>query len=326
MTVDLSLERIQDAERIIRARLPPSPLLALGQRVTAHGQPVLLKAESLQPTGSFKVRGALNKISHLSRDERAAGVVAYSTGNHAQAVAWAAREAAVHATIVMSPDVPAMKVDATRALGADVVMAESTSDARRARAETLAVELGAALVPPYDDLDVIAGQSTIVGELLHQTAEQPPTAVYVPIGGGGLVAGVATATALLHPVTRVIGVEPELEADAWKSFRTGHRERLPGPSASIADAIRVQQLGDLTWPLIQRHVDDIVTVTEKQIAQACRLAANLAHLLIEPAGAVSIAAALQHEGQAGGPVIALACGGNIDLARLSALVNAVDGG
>ncbi len=302
----LTLDDIRDAEAVLAPRLAETPLVAC--------EPILLKAESLQPTGSFKVRGATYRIVRLQEHERTAGVVAYSTGNHAQAVAWAARHAGIAATVVMSPDAPAGKVEATRALGAEVAMADPGSDARRAFAEALAAERGAALVPPYDHLDVIAGQATIALEILRRCE---PAAIYVPIGGGGLIAGIAAAVDLVRSPARVIGVEPELECDAWRSFHLGRLERLDRPGGSIAEAIALQSLGELTWPLIQRHVDDVVTVAEAGIARACRLAAEQAHLVLEPSGAVALAAALEHAGA--GPVVAVASGGNVSLDRLVAL-------
>jgi threonine dehydratase len=318
-TMTMPLQRIREAESVVSAWLTATPLLELRGRTAPEGRAILIKAEGLQPTGSFKVRGAINRISRLRKEELAAGVVAYSTGNHAQAVAWAARAFGTAATVVMSPDVPQQKVDATRRLGADVVMAAPTSDARRALAERIAHERGAAVVAPYDDLDVIAGQATIATEILSQTHHEPPAAIYVPIGGGGLLAGIAAAVKHLHPATQVIGVEPELEADAWLSFQTGVLSRLDRPSESIADAIKIQELGRLTWPLIHRHVDDIVTVSEAQIARACRIGVDLANIVIDPGGAVGLAAALQNDRRIdhGGPIVAVAGGGNIDLATLA---------
>ncbi|MBB6546960.1 threonine dehydratase [Nonomuraea rubra] len=175
-TTAMPLERIREAESAVSARLAVTPLVELRGLTTPEGRTILIKAEGLQPTGSFKVRGALNRIVRLSEAERAAGVVAYSTGNHAQAVAWAARAFGIAAAVVMSPEVPHNKVEATRRLGADVVMAAATSDARRAMAERLAHERGAALVAPYDDLNVIAGQATVATEILRQTHHEPPAA------------------------------------------------------------------------------------------------------------------------------------------------------
>jgi threonine dehydratase len=306
-----SIDTVRAAQRVLRGHVLQTPLVPAGRLTTQGGSPVLLKAENLQPTGSFKVRGATYKLSRLTPDARRRGVIAYSTGNHAQAVARAAHRLGVAATIVMSPDVPHHKIDATTQWGADVVMAKSTSQGRRDLAERLARERSLTLIPPYDDVDVITGQGTVGLEILEQAAELP-MAVIVPIGGGGLIAGIAVAIKLLAPQVEVIGVEPELENDAWQSFHGGARVRLAAASASIADAIKVQTLGELTYPMILRYVDDIVTVDERQIRQAVAQAAVEAHLVLEPAGAVGLAAALLHSGLPSGnrPVIALASGGN----------------
>lgn len=319
----VGLARIRAAQDAIRSTVMRTPLVELTGGRTAAGHRVLLKAECLQPTGSFKVRGATYRISMLTGAERAAGVVAYSTGNHAQAVARAARDAGIRATIVMSPDVPANKLAATARWGADVVMAPCSSAARRGVAEDLARERGATLVPPYDDIDVITGQATVGLEILEQLASDPPEAVFVPVGGGGLLAGTALAVKQVAPDVAVIGVEPDLEDDAARSFHSRTLRSLPGPSASIADAIKVQELGRLTYPIILRHVDDVVTVSEAQIAAACLMCAAEAHLVVEPGGAVSVAAALAFAGggDPGRPVVAIAAGGNVDLARLGSLAD-----
>ncbi len=307
----LPITAIRAAHSLLAGRVMATPLVPLG---TAR---VLLKAECLQPAGSFKIRGATVRLAQLTAAERRAGVVAYSTGNHAQAVARAAADADVPATIVMSPDAPAAKVEATRGLGATVVMAAPSSAARRALAEQLARERGLALVPPYDDLAVMAGQGTIGLEILDQMAASPPAAVYVPVGGGGLLAGIAAAIKQVAPAVRVIGVEPVLEDDACRAFRSRQPVRLPGPSESIADAVKVQELGRLTLPLILAHVDDMVAVPEAAIAAACRACAEAARLVVEPSGALAAAAALAAADT--GPIVAIASGGNITLDRLAAL-------
>ena len=283
-----------------------TPLVELGRHATAAGHPILLKAECLQPTGSFKVRGATYKVSQRTGEE---SVVAYSTGNHAQAVARAAAMAGLPATIVMSTDTPAAKISATERWGAEIILVEPSSAARRAAAERLAEERKALLVPPYDDLDVIAGQATIGLEIAE---EVEAAAIFVPIGGGGLLSGIAYAIKNLTADVRVIGVEPELENDAWQSFHAGELRTLPGPSDSSADAIKVQRIGDLTYPMIRDLADDVVTVSESDIAAAQHLCATEAHLVVEPSGAVGVAAALAYAGSrdTGRPVVAIASGGN----------------
>lgn len=271
------------------------------------------------PTGSFKIRGATWRMSLLSPKERRRGVIAYSTGNHAQAVAKAAADAGIEALVVMSPDAPDAKVAATRRWGAEVLMAEPSSHARRALAEQLAMKHGYVLVPPYDDVRVMEGQASIGLELLAQLKATPPAAVFVPVGGGGLLAGVAAAVKQIAPNVRVIGVEPELEDDACRSFRQGRLVSMSAPSGSIADAIKVQCLGEQTFPLIRRYVDDIVTVDESAIARASLSFYNEARLVVEPGGALSLAAAMQSREASAAPVVVLACGGNVTLERLARL-------
>ncbi len=309
----LGATAITDASVVIGATLRPTPVVEM----TDEPGEVLVKAESLQPTGSFKIRGALNKLHCLTANNpEVSGVVAYSTGNHAQAVALAARRHNLTATIVMSHDVLEAKIQATRRHGANIVFADPTSDARKAAAEELAERECLALVAPYDDYDVMAGQATIVTELIDQIGCHDAT-IYVPIGGGGLIAGVASAVRHLAPRWRVIGVEPELENDAFQSLRAGYRVSLDGPSASLADAIKVQTLGDLTYPIIASSVDDIVTVTESDIAAYTISAAEKLNLVVETSAAVALAAAAKHTGNR--PAIAIATGGNITLDALQRL-------
>ena len=307
----LTFDRILAAEAVIAGRLPPSPLL---QAIDASlvGE-LWLKCESLQPTGSFKIRGATYRISRLGTEEKRAGVVAYSTGNHAQAVAKAASDAGIAATIVMSPDVPVNKVRATERWGARVVMAEASSHARRAKAEQIAADTRATLIPPYNDFEIMAGQGTIACELSRQLPDLHALTVFVPVGGGGLLAGVATGMKALDSSSRVIGVEPEWEADAAASFRSGRIVTADGPSSSVADAIKVQAIGELTFPSIQAFVDDIVTVREDEIVAAVLELFALHRLVVEPGGAVAYAAAVRAARSSAGRRVALLCGGNISL-------------
>ncbi len=316
---DFDLRKIQQARANLNGKTLLTPLVAVGTATTAGGNPIYLKAENLQPSGSFKLRGAYNCLTQLTDRQRFAGVIAYSTGNHAQAVALAAGQLGIRATIVMSPDAPAFKVEATRRYGATVIMAEASSQARRQLAEELAHSQELYLVPPYDHPEVIAGQGTIGLEILEQTPN--PAAVFVPVGGGGLLSGIAAAIKQTDPKVRMIGVEPEWENDAYQSFRSGQRVILPAASQSIADAIRVQTLGNLTFPLIQTYVDEMITVSEEQIAAATLQAVSEAHLVLEPAGAVGLAAALLYQERlpAGQPVITIASGGNTTLDQLGAL-------
>jgi threonine dehydratase len=313
--LDISLHNLQEARIVLHGKAMVTPVVTTNNNRTVHGNPIALKAENLQPGGSFKIRGATYSLSHLTPAQCAAGVVAYSTGNHAQAVALAARQLGVAAIIVMSPDVPEMKIAATRSYGAKVIMAASSSSARRQVAEELAVREGCTLIPPYDHIDVITGQGTIGPELLEQIH---PAAIFVPIGGGGLIAGIAAAVKQLSPDVSLIGVEPEWENDAWQSFQQGQHIALSKSSQSIADAIRVQTLGELTYPLIRRYVDDIVMVSEAEIATATLTILEQTHLVVEPSGALAFAAALTYPSPfpSNRPVICIASGGNVTLEDL----------
>jgi threonine dehydratase len=257
------------------------------------GRPVHLKAENLQRTGSFKIRGAVNKLSTLDEAERAAGVVAASAGNHAQAVAWAAREAGIKATIFVPQDAPMAKVEATRSYGADVEMAGENLEASIATARGHVAETGATFVHPYEDETVVAGQGTIGLELAEQVPEAE-TAV-VPIGGGGLASGIGLA---LRGKVRMVGVRAAPEA------------------FSIADGIAVKKPGDLTGPILDDVLDEIVEVTSKQIAEAMVLILERTKLVVEGAGAVGIAALLEGKVDGSGPVAVVLSGGNIDASTL----------
>jgi threonine dehydratase len=317
---ELSLGSLIELQSRLEAAGLRTPLRATALHPEGSACRIWLKAENLQPTGSFKIRGATNAISKLSPVQKARGVLAYSTGNHAQAVALAAQRASIQATIVMSPDVPNDKIDATMRLGAEILMAESTSEARRLLAERHAAEHDLALIPPYDDYAVMAGQATIGLEIL---SECQPSAVIVPIGGGGLIAGVAAAIKQTSPKTRVIGVEPEWENDAYLSFRQGRRLALPKSSASVADAIKVQIVGEKTFPLIQQYVDDVVLVSEQQIIEAIPFAEEHTGGSVEPAGALAVAAALfgPWSSLAATDLVAIVSGGNITPERRNTLLD-----
>lgn len=312
----IPIDEIRKAKEVLSGKIFDSPILPVYDAYTPGGSPIYIKAENLQPSGSFKIRGAVFAISKLTDSQKRSGVIAYSTGNHAQAVALAALRLGVHSTVVMSPDAPEFKVEATRKYGANVIMSEPTSQARRQRAEELAKSNNYALIPPYDNIDVITGQGTIALEILDQI---DASVIFVPIGGGGLLAGIVSAIKQLKPEILVIGVEPELENDAYQSFRSDHKISLPKASGSIADAIKVQCLGDVTYPLIKKYVDDIVVVKEKDIAEAMLMLLNKNHILVEPSGSLGLAAALKFESeQISGkkPVICIASGGNITVEKV----------
>jgi threonine dehydratase len=286
---------------------------------------VLLKAESLQPIGAFKIRGAYHAIVSLSVEERARGVVTHSSGNHAQGVARAARLLGVAATIVMPSDAPAVKRRRVEADGPEIVTVGTASGEREAMADRLAVERGLVPIPPYDDDRIIAGQGTVGLEIAEDVPDL--AAVLVPIGGGGLASGVAVAIRALRPAARVIGVEPELAADAAQSLREGRRVRWDGAltSRTIADGTRTQSIGERNFAHLSRLLDGIVTVTEDEIAAAVRLIAEDSRLVAEPSGALAAAAARFRAADAGlvgatGTVVAVVSGGNVDPDRYRSLL------
>lgn len=305
----VTLERIQQAQERLRGIAVRTPLLP-----TTFGEiEVFLKPESLQPIGSFKLRGAYNKIASLSAEQRKRGVIAYSSGNHAQGVAYAARVMDCHATIVMPNNSPQLKLEKTKALGAEIVTVGPASDERKARAEELATKHGYALVPPYDDEAIIAGQGTMGLEIVEDLPDVD--AVLVCVGGGGMISGIATAIKNLRPDARVYGVESELGAKGRASFEAGHRISFPADETSrtIADGLRTQSLGELNFDLIQRSVDGFISVSEDEIRESVRRLAFDAHLVPEPSGAVPTAAALfrRDEFPSDGKTVAIVSGGNI---------------
>jgi threonine dehydratase len=283
-----------------------------------------LKAESLQPIGAFKLRGAYVAVASLDPEQRARGVITYSSGNHAQGVARAARLLRAPAVVVMPSDAPRIKRDRVEADGAEVVVVGTASEERREVAERLAAERGLHVVPPFDDDRIIAGQGTVGLEIVEDAPDT--TAVLVPIGGGGLASGVAAAIKALRPDIRVVGVEPELAADARDSLEQGRIVDWPADlvGRTIADGTRTQHLGRRTFAHLQRHLDDIVTVTEDQIAAGVRLAAEAARLVVEPSGALGIAAVRYRRQEAGieraRRVVAIVTGGNVDPDRYRELL------
>ena len=276
-----------------------------------------LKAESLQPIGAFKLRGAYATIASLSPEERGRGVITYSSGNHAQGVARAASLLGITAVVVMPSDAPRIKRERVEADGAEVVIVGTSSDERQRRAESIAADRGLTVIPPFDDDRIIAGQGTIGLELVEDLPDL--AAVLVPIGGGGLASGIATAIKSLRPAVRVVGVEPELGADAQESLRRGEIVRWDAElvSRTIADGTRTQAIGQRTFLHLRAYLDDIVTVTEAEIAAGVRLAAEESRLVAEPSGALSVAALAFRSREAGvagldGSVVAVVSGGNVD--------------
>ena len=324
----ITLADIQAAARRIAPAAVRTPLVRLNRaRLRMAGFPKLadtvpdiyLKDESAQPIGSFKLRGAYNKIAQLSPDELRRGVITYSSGNHAQGVAYAARALGSKAVIVMPSNAPQIKRDATLALGAEVVEVSPASTERKEKAEALAAAHGYTIVPPYDDPAIIAGQATCGFEILEQLPNVD--LVLSPVSGGGLLSGVATAIKLASAATnntppQVFGCEPELAADAAESFRT--RTLVEWPAADTArtlcDGLRTQSLGALNFAHILHHVDGIITVSEAEIRTAARLILAVTNLTAEPSGAVTLAAALfhAHELPPAQKIVAILSGGNLD--------------
>jgi threonine dehydratase len=270
-----------------------------------------LKAENLQAVGAFKIRGAFNAILSLSEEERKRGVIAHSSGNHAQAVAYAAHTLGVTAVIVIPSNAPSVKVEATRRWGADVHLVDPMGNARTEVCFALAREHGYIVVPPYESKRIVAGTGTIGLEILAQAPEVET--VYVQVSGGGLIAGVAAAMKQSNPAVRVIGVEPELANDAQQSFRAGRVIHVPPEETgrTIADGLRVSQVGDIPWAHIRTYVDDMVTVSEQQIRETMQRIAVEARLVAEPSGAVAAAAALASNTSLG-RAVAVVSGGNVD--------------
>ena len=298
------------AERVraIAHRTPVATSRALDEKVGAR---VFLKCENLQRVGAFKIRGAWNAVSQLTAEERRRGVLTFSSGNHAQGIALACREQGVAATVVMPTNSPASKRDATAGYGAEIILYDPDETAREELAAKLQAERGSVVIPPYDDLRIVCGQATAALELLE---DQPGLdLLLVPCGGGGLLSGSAIAARGAAPGCRVIGVEPETANDATLSFRTGVLHTVKNPP-TIADGTRTPSLGKLTFPLVREYVSDMATVSEAAIAEAVRFLFARTKLVVEPSGALAVAALLSGavEPPAGARVGAILSGGNVD--------------
>jgi threonine dehydratase len=319
---DIRQARIRLRGITVRTRLLQSHIHEQDQ-LQSDIRRLYLKPENLQPIGSFKLRGAYNKIVTLSDEEGQRGVITYSSGNHAQGVAYAARALGVKAIVVMPETAPENKRKATASLGAEIVLVGPASSERKAKAEELAAQHGYVIVPPYDDEKIIAGQGTMGLEILEDLKHVET--VLVPVGGGGMISGIATAIKLSKPTARVIGVEPELAADAQTSLRTGRLAQFPAEQVSrtAADGLRTQSVGDLNFQHIRLYVDDIVTVSEDDIRSAMRLLAEDPRTIAEPSGAVAVAAFLYHRDQIPETKfnVAIISGGNIAPEMLAEITN-----
>lgn len=315
----VSLADVRAAQTLLSGIAVRTPLS--GWTGPADPRKLFLKLENLQPIGAFKLRGAYNKVASLSDAERRRGVISYSSGNHAQGVAYAARALGVKAIIVMPSNAPKNKLEATAALGAEIVIVGPGSEERRARAEELAAHHGYVIVPPYNDEKIIAGQGTIGLEILEDLPNVET--VIVPVGGGGLISGLSAAIKLSNPKIKVIGAEPELASDARASLRAGHIVSFPAEKVSetLADGLRTQSIGSINFEHIHAYVDDIISVTEDEIRAATRALSGNEQTVAEPSGAVAPAAFLSHASELPATRInvAVISGGNIDPTLLAEL-------
>jgi threonine dehydratase len=292
-----------------------TPVLTSRTVDEAFGAQVFFKCENMQRMGAFKFRGAYNALMKFTPEQRRAGVVAFSSGNHAQAIALSAKLLGIPATIVMPQDAPAAKVAATRGYGGNVVLYDRYTQDREQIGRDLAEKHGLTLIPPYDHPDVIAGQGTAAKELFEETG--PLDAFFVCLGGGGLLSGSALSTRALAPDCRLYGVEPEAGNDGQQSFRKGEIVHIATPQ-TIADGAQTQHLGNLTFPIIRRDVDDILTATDDELVQCMRFFAERMKIVVEPTGCLGFAAARRMQDELRGKKIGiLVSGGNIDLAKLS---------
>jgi threonine dehydratase len=306
----LNIQSIQEARERIAPRIHRTPVITSRQFNEVAGKEVFFKCENFQRAGAFKIRGATNKIRSLTAEEKERGIVAFSSGNHAQAVALAGREAGVRVLVAMPEDAPAAKVTATRGYGAEVVFYDRHKQDREAFAMDLAERERLVMVPPYDDYFVLAGQGTCGLELLEEVPELD--CVLAPCSGGGLFAGVATAAKAINSKIRCYPVEPATADDTLQSFRKGERVSIP-PPPTIADGLRVQIPGKLTFPIVQQLAEDVLTVTDEEITETLRFILFRMKILVETSGATAAAAVMFHKLPADvRRVGVILSGGNID--------------
>jgi len=309
---------VQAAADRLRGHAHRTPVLTSRRFDAEVGAEVLVKAENLQRMGAFKFRGAFNALAKLDADQRRAGVVAYSSGNHAQAVALAARILGIPATIVMPHDAPAVKVAATKGYGAQVVTYDRYTEDRERLGAQLAAERGLTLIPPYDHPDVVAGQGTAVMELIEDAG--PIDALFVPLGGGGLLAGSCLAARALSPQVRIFGVEPEAGDDGRQSLAKGEIVHIDTP-VTIADGAQTQHLGATGFPILQREVADVLTASDAELVEVMRIFAATYKTVVEPTGCLGMAAVRALAGRLPGRRIGVVVsGGNVDIERYAALL------
>ena len=317
--VELTLDDVKAAAQRLKGRVHRTPVLSSRSLDEATRHRVFLKCENLQRAGAFKIRGALNKLLTLSPEDLARGVLAFSSGNHAQGVALAARMTGTTAVILMPTDAPALKLAATRGYGAEVVFYDRQTEDREARARELAEKTKRVLVPPYDDPAIMAGQGTAALELLEEVPDLD--ALLTPVGGGGLMAGCSTVARALRPAMKIFGVEANTANDTWLSLKKGERVTI-APPPTIADGIRNLSPGELTFPILKRNLTDVLLVSDAEIAEAVRFLLLRGKILVEPTGAVPAAALLAGKLPLakGARVGVVLSGGNVDPATLAALL------
>jgi threo-3-hydroxy-L-aspartate ammonia-lyase len=312
-------DAVQAAYERIQAYANRTPIMISRTLDARIGAEVYLKCENFQRVGAFKFRGALNTISQLSDAEKARGVITYSSGNHAQAVALACRMLGLQATVVMPEDAPLIKRQATAGYGARIVFYDPQTGDREQIARALAAEHGYTVIPPYDHPHIVAGQGTAALELLQDL--RMLDFLLVPCGGGGLLSGSAVAARGLYPACQVIGIEPKQADDATRSFHTGRLHTVSNPP-TIADGTRTPSLGRVTFPLVLEYVDDMRTVTEHAIIEAVQFLFYRMKLVVEPSGALGIAALLSGAVEVNGRVGVIISGGNVDAAMMTLILNA----
>ncbi|SFG59951.1 threonine dehydratase [Duganella sp. CF458] len=316
--MSITYEDIVAAARRIEGYAHRTPVLTSRTANEELGAEIFFKAENMQRMGAFKFRGGFNALSRFNEAQRKAGVVAFSSGNHAQAIALSAKLLGIPATIIMPEDAPASKIAATRGYGGKVVTFDRYKEDREAIGRKLAEEQGMTLIPPYDHADVIAGQGTAAKELFEEVGELDY--LFVCLGGGGLLSGSALAARALSPKCKLYGVEPEAGNDGQQSFRSGAIVHIDTPK-TIADGAQTQHLGTLTFPIIQREVDDILTASDAELVDAMRFFAARMKIVVEPTGCLGFAAARKMKEQLRGRRVGvLISGGNVDIERFAALL------
>ncbi|WP_315383190.1 threo-3-hydroxy-L-aspartate ammonia-lyase [Microvirgula aerodenitrificans] len=314
----ISFADVVAAHERIRGVAHQTPVLTSATADALTGATLFFKCENFQRMGAFKFRGAYNAISQFTPEQKASGVITFSSGNHAQAIALSARLLGVRAVIVMPEDAPAIKVEATRGYGGEVIFYNRYTEDREAIGKQLAAERGLTLIPPYDHPHVMAGQGTAARELIEQAGELD--LLLVCLGGGGLLSGCAVAAKAMNPACKVIGVEPEAGNDGQRSFRSGEIVHIDTPK-TIADGAQTQHLGNYTFPVIRELVDDIVTVSDAELVDTMAFLAGRMKVVTEPTGCLAAAAALHGKVDVAGKRVGIiVSGGNVDLQRFAALI------